>query len=841
MERPQPLPQPRVSGGVQISNTGAESSGLDRGLLRAEQQAEEEASAGRRRAEEEALAVRTLPPEPDIEFQDFVSSTLGYRLPIFGHNLFHNIPSTFAPLDRVPVTPDYLIGPGDELLIRAWGQIDVNYHATVDRTGNIYLPKIGAVSVAGVRYDQINDVLRAAVGRVFKNFDLSVTMGRLRSIQVFVVGQVRRPGSYTVSSLSTLVNALFASGGPSNRGSMRNIELKRGGKTVTTFDLYDLLSRGDKSHDVQLLPGDVIYVAPVGPLVALAGSVNVPAIYELNGHETFGDVLGYAGGLTTTAGGQHAFVDRIDDHDVRKTEEFPLDAAGMKRELHDGDIIRFLHISPRFDNAIILRGNVAVPGRYPWHEGMRVKDLIPTRESLVTEEFWKRQNLLAINPDSTTFQLRGYPQGQQQGQGYPYPQYGTQPYGPQPYGPQPYGPQPYGPQPYGNQPYGNQPYGPQPGYGAGQQQGPGNQPYSGQNQPSYDQSGFPMAQQNYPEDRNRMSKTESERRTEEELKNQVKRSAAEINWEYAVIQRMNPNDLTTHLLPFNLGKAIAGDDTQNLELKPGDVITIFSQSDMQVPIAQQSKFVRLEGEFRSAGVYQAEPGETLRHLITRVGGLTPQAYLYGAEFTRESVREDQQQRLDQYVDDLEKSIERNASGQRNLNTQEAEAEKQSLEGERRLVDKLRALRATGRIVLQLKPNADRLSELPNLVLEDGDRLLVPFRPATVNVIGSVYNTNSFIFRPGKTFGEYLKLAGGATKNGDKGRAFIIRADGTTVSKHGHGGLITNNFDSTRLMAGDTIVVPEKLDKGATLRGFKDWTQIIGQFVIGAAAAKVLFP
>src|ERR1051326_8391508 len=156
-----------------------------------------------------------LPPEPDIEFQDFVSSSLGYHLNIFGQSLFRNVPSTFAPVDRIPVTPDYLIGPGDELLVRAWGQIDVNYRAVVDRTGAIYLPKIGPISVAGVRYDY----LKSAISRVFKNFELDVTLGRLRAVQVFVVGQVRRPGSYTVSSLSTLVNALFASGGPSKRGA----------------------------------------------------------------------------------------------------------------------------------------------------------------------------------------------------------------------------------------------------------------------------------------------------------------------------------------------------------------------------------------------------------------------------------------------------------------------------------------------------------------------------------------------------------------------------------------------------------------------------------------------
>jgi polysaccharide export outer membrane protein len=793
---------PRPSTGVSITNGGMNGPGVsaaDRELLREEQQAQQDAAEGKKRIAEQEAEIRNLPPEPDIEFQYFVAGTLGYPLQIFGHDLFHNMPSTFAPLDRVPVTPDYLIGPGDELVIHAWGQIDLNFRATVDRTGSIYIPKVGAISVAGVRYDQLDEHLRAAISRVFKNFNITATLGRLRSIQVFMVGQVRRPGSYTISSLSTLVNALFASGGVSKRGSMRNIVLKRQGKEITRFDLYDLIARGDKSKDVQLLPGDVIYVPPVGNLVALAGSVNVPGIFELKDHETLDDVLAYAGGLTTTANGQKVFVDRIDEHNNRKTAEFSLDATGLKTPLRDGDIVRFLHISPRFDNAITLRGNVAVPGRYPWHQGMRVKDLIPNREFLITETFWNRQNVLGINQNSTTFespeQQSAVQAAQQQQAAAQQQQAAAQAGRPNPPTPPP--PPPQAPQ-------------------------------------------TPVVPNSQQPDTTGLSRAEAQRVTEEALKNQVRRSAAEINWEYAVIQRMNPDDLTTHLLPFNLGKAIAGDEQQNLVLEPGDIVTIFSQADMQVPIGQQSKFVRLEGEFHSAGVYQVQPGETLRHLIARVGGLTPQAYLYGAEFTRESVREDQQERLDQYVNELDKSIEQGASGQRGLSPDEALAEHQAVEGQRRLVEKLRQLRATGRIVLQLKPDSS-LSELPDLILEDGDRFLVPFRPATVNVIGAVYNTNSFIYKPGQTFGDYLRLSGGATKNGDKGRSFIIRADGTTVSKYGHSSLFFNNFDSTRLMAGDTIVVPEKLDKGVVLRGFKDWTTIISQFVLGAAAAKVLFP
>lgn len=764
--------------GVQITNSPGEQGALERELLREEQHPGEGLEFAK--AETEKHEFLSLPRDPDLEFQDFVASSLGYKLPVFGKNLFRNVPSTFAPLDRVPVTPDYIIGPGDELLIRGWGQIDINYRAVVDRTGAIYIPRIGAVSVAGLRYADLNDALKRDIGRVFKNFDLNVTLGRLRSIQIFVVGQVRQPGAYTISSLSTLVNALFASGGPTNRGSMRQIVLKRQGKEITRFDLYDLIAAGDKSKDAQLLPGDVIYVPPVGNLVALAGSVNVPAIYEVKEGENLRQALAYAGGLTPTADGQKAFVDRIDDRHMRHTEEFELNAEGFKTPLKDGDIVRFMHISPRFDNAVTLRGNVAVPGRYPWHKGMRVKDLIPSREFLVTQEFWKRQNKLAIDPESLTFQSHEDIRANSQKEA-------TAPQAP----------------------------------------ASPNDLFRG-TRPDEDLS-------------SKVGRMEAQRIKEEELKNEVKLSAAEINWEYAVIQRMSPEDLSTRLVPFNLGKAIAGEETQNVELKPGDVVTIFSQNDMQVPTAQQTKFVRLEGEFRTAGVYQVQPGETLRQLIVRAGGLTPQAYLYGAEFTRESVQETQQRRLDEYINELAQSIERNAGAQRSLSGEEAIAERQALEAQRRLLDKLRQLKATGRIVLELKPTANQIDTIPDLPLEDGDRFLVPFRPATVNVIGSVYNSNSFIFSPKKTVADYLRISGGPTRNGDKGHLFIIRADGTTFASPGYSSLFLRSVTEARLMPGDTIVVPEKLDRGVVLRGFKDWTQIISTFVIGAAAAKVLFP
>jgi len=297
------------------------------------------------------------------------------------------------------------------------------------------------------------------------------------------------------------------------------------------------------------------------------------------------------------------------------------------------------------------------------------------------------------------------------------------------------------------------------------------------------------------------------------------------------------------LLPFNLGKAIEGDTGQNLVLQAGDIVTIFSQADIQVPIGQQSKFMHLEGEIRKAGVYQIQQGEALRHLVARVGGFTPQAYLYGAEFTRESTRVDQQQRLDQYVTELDKSAQSTtAAGAFIGDPEAAAAAKAQAAGQRALAERMKGQKATGRIVLELKPNASGVDALPDLVLEDGDRLLIPFRPATVNVIGSVYNSSAFVFKPGKNVADYLRLAGGTRRDGDKGREFVLRADGSTVSRQQHHAFTGRNFSTLRLMPGDTIVVPEKIPHGAAARAaLRDWATILGQLGLAAGGIRAIFP
>jgi len=215
------------------------------------------------------------------EFQKFLFENTGKNLPIFGSEFFANTPSTFAPILNSPVPADYLLGPGDELLIRAWGSIDIDFRATIDRNGTVTIPTVGAVVLGGVKAGEAEDVVRGAIGRLYKGVTLSVNFGQLRAITVYVVGQASRPGTYTVSSLSTLVTALFASGGPNANGSMRRVQVKRAGKVVAELDLYAFIAKGDKSADIKLQDGDAIYIPAAGGYVALTGKVNSPAIYEL--------------------------------------------------------------------------------------------------------------------------------------------------------------------------------------------------------------------------------------------------------------------------------------------------------------------------------------------------------------------------------------------------------------------------------------------------------------------------------------------------------------------------------------------------------------------------------
>ncbi|MEZ2348032.1 SLBB domain-containing protein [Terriglobus sp. RCC_193] len=805
-------------------------------------------------------------PEPPVqlsEFQRLVAASVGKVLPIYGANLFVNTPTTFAPVNRIPVTPDYVIGPGDELLIRMWGQVTLDGHFTVDRSGAIYIPQIGTVHVSGVPFANLTDFLRSQVSRVFHNFDLNVNMGQLRSIQIFVVGEAKQPGSYTVSSLSTLVNAIFASGGPTTAGSMRNIQLKRGKETITTLDLYDLLIKGDKSKDVPLISGDVVYIPPVGPMVALAGTVNQPALYELNHESTVKDVLALGGGLATLARDKNIRLERIRrSDDTRSVQDVSLDATGMSTTLADGDILEIAPIVDRFKDAVTLRGNVADPRRFTWFPGMRVRDLIPDKEALLTRDYWAQRNKLGLpilesNPDVRRY-APDAPATQVNGVGISPPRAALAIASPNA-------------RDSDLNVYGDNLSDPLNGQGS--TQATARQRELNPDNPNFAQSSNTAATGRT--DSNAQNAARTQRGTSSSpanissqssdaplnsasgtsfssavtgtaqrfpVKNSVVLAAPEIDWAYAVIQRLDKTDLTTKLLSFNLGRAVIdGEASQNLELQPGDIVTVFSKADIRVPQSQQTKFVRLQGEFLASGIYSVTPGETLRQLVARSGGLTKDAYLYGSQFTRESTKAVQQRRLAEYADDLDRRVKLAEANSANttLSPQDQLADITALQGARTVAASLHQLSASGRIVLNIRPESSSIDDIPELPLEDGDTFTIPQRPQSVDVYGSVYTQSSFIFDGHKRARDYIRQAGGSTRTGDVSRSYILHADGSIVSRQFSTALFTGGFDSTHIFPGDAIVVPERVDKRPLLRNLVDIATIVGQFGLGIAAINVL--
>jgi protein involved in polysaccharide export with SLBB domain len=673
------------------------------------------------------------------KFQRFVQETTGDLLTIFGSELFQG--TAFAPDTTLPAPANYRVGPGDEIRINVWGSVDYSGSHTVDRSGRIQLPKVGTIAVAGTPVRQLDALLKTSISRVFTNFEVSASLGRLRSIQIYVVGQAQQPGVHTVPGLSTLVNAVFASGGPTANGSMRRIELKRDGRTVSTLDLYDFIALGSKGADLPLQPGDVIVIPPAGPRVAITGAFDQAAIYELKSSgATLNEVLQLSGGVPTLAATRKTLLERIDPAQApaRQVLELALSPQGLLTPLKDGDVITLLPISPGFGNAITLQGTVAQPLRYPFVSGMRVQDLIPERAALITPDYYRRKNLLVQNTAPTNNAAQG-------------------------------------------------------------------------------------------------------------ITDRVSNLADEINWDYAVVERLNKDRLTTELLPFNLRKAVVErDPAHNLLLQAGDVVTVMNHTDVRLSQQQRSRIVRIEGEVAAPGVYQALPGETLPQLIARVGGLTPQAYVFGTELLRESVKTLQQQNLSTLIRQLEGQLQAQTSTPSSPEAAAlaSQAQQQQQARVKMQLDRLKTLKSNGRLALELSPEAKLpATALPGLPLEDGDRIHIPSLPGFVAAAGAVHNENVFIHKAGKTVGDILQSAG-LTEDAEASATFVLRADGTVVSSRGAGGWFSGrNINSLGLMPGDTVVVPAMVDRESrydfVTRSVKDWTQIFSNFGLGIAALKTI--
>jgi protein involved in polysaccharide export with SLBB domain len=681
------------------------------------------------------------------EFQKFISDSTGKILPIYGAEFFANAPSTFAPILNSPVPSEYSLGPGDELLIRGWGSIDIDFRATIDRNGTITIPTIGNVVLAGVKAGEAEAVIRGAVGRLYKGVTVSVNFGQLRAITVYVVGQASRPGTYTVSSLSTLVTALFASGGPNANGSMRRVQVKRMGKVVSELDLYAFIGKGDKSADVKLQDGDTIYIPPAGGYVALVGKVNSPAIYELKtGSDTIESLLDFAGGLPIVADPRRAFLERIDadKNHPRSVDEFALDAQGLKRSLKNGDVLNFNSITPDFSNAVVLRGNVDQAIRASFKSGMRVSDLIPNREYLITRNATKRQNNVVTTGDV-------------------------------------------------------------------------------ERDTTQDEQGIAA---------------------------RIGGLIDEINWDYAVVERVNRADLSVNLIPFNLGNVFANPSgADNVQLQPGDTVTIFSQQDVAVPMDKRRVFVRVEGEVRVPGVYQMAAGDTLQSLLAKAGGPTSNAYLFGTAFYRETVRKEQELNLQKAANRLEKQQQNeqssNIANARAMSGADAQVAVAQREAEAQIakesIARFRRLKPTGRIAFGIEPSERSFARIPQIKLENGDRLVIPSKPAFVHVFGAVSVEASPLWRPNSRVKDYLEMAG-LSSDADVDNAFVMRVDGTVVSNASRG-WFAGSIGGIEVMPGDSIVIPEKFDKETRwtkfTQGTREWAQIFANFGLGAAAIKTL--
>jgi len=414
-------------------------------------------------------------------------------------------------------------------------------------------------------------------------------------------------------------------------------------------------------------------------------------------------------------------LEKIENHRRRGVEDFPLDASGLQRVLKDGDLLRIFPISPQFENAVTLRGNVAQPGRFPWHEGMRVSDLIPSRNFLITREYWNQQNRLAgmAHVDMMT---------------------------------------------------------------------------------------------------------------------DLAENSAEINWDHASIERLDEQDLSTRLISFNLGNAIGNPaSADNQPLKPGDVITIFSRSDLPLAVDKHATFVRVSGEVNAPGVYRVESGDTLRDAVERAGGLTPHSYLYASQLTRVSTRQAEEEELRVSQAQMQKELtSRYAAAPSTPSTSAADQQTQ-LSTQQAVIAQLAAVKPTGRIVLNMKPSASTVADIPNFPLEDGDSFYIPPRLSTVQVAGAVYNENAFRFQPRKHLSAYLNDAGGPTRQGDTRRIFLVRADGTIISRQSHGQFWHTDFESTVLLPGDTIIVPTKLKSPSNfMQQLPFWTQMISQTALTGA-------
>jgi protein involved in polysaccharide export with SLBB domain len=721
----------------------------------------------------------------------------------FGYDLFNALPSTYAPVGDVPVPSQYVVGPGDMIQVQLLGNTQAEHSLEVGRDGTVLFPDLGPIAVAGLTFPQARQTIEQRVAQGMIGTRAVVTIGELRSITVLITGEAAVPGSYTVSALSTITNALFASGGIKEIGSLRNIQLKRRGRLVATLDLYDLLLRGDSTNDVRLMSGDVIFIPPVGPTAGITGEVRRPAIYELKGDSTAADLLYLAGGLLPDADPRTATIERINESRVRVVLDVDLSKpAGRGTTLRSGDLMRIAAVRPQLANAVTVNGNVYRPGPVAWRQGLRIADVLPRPEDLKPnsdlhyvlirrESLDKQVSVVSADLEQAWLQ----PQSDANVQLLPRDQV------------------------YVFNLEGGRELQLRPLIEDLRQQAVAGAPAQMVNV-----GGQVRAPGQYPLE---VGMTVSDLvRAGAGLGEAAYGAQAEIT-RYAVVNGQYRQIAT---IEVNLAAALAGDAAADLVLQPFDYLVV-----KELPQWSDQGTITVGGEVRFPGTYPIKRGETLSSILRRAGGLTDLAFAEGAIFTRESLREREAAQLAMLADRLQgdlASLALQATQSAMPNSQQQPASQALLVGQS-LLDSLREIEPVGRLVI----NLDRIMAAApgshdDVVVKDGDQLLVPGQMQEVTVLGEVQSTTSHLWDPALSRSDYIRMSGGTTQNADKGRIYVVRASGSVVSGESSAWF---RGDHGAIRPGDTIVVPLDAQRMRPLPLWTAVTTIIYNLAISVAA------
>jgi protein involved in polysaccharide export with SLBB domain len=708
----------------------------------------------------------SLPSLQDLYSQYPSSET---RLRRFGSSVFRYGTGNAdeLPMD-LPAGPDYVLGPGDGLILNLWGSTSQRLNRTVDRQGQVALPEAGSITVAGETIAQAQEMIQKALRQQYQEIRVEISLARLRTVRVYVVGDVQRPGAYDISSLSTPMNALYAAGGPTSNGSLRIVRHYRGKDLVREVDLYDFLLRGIRSDIDRLVPGDTVLVPPIGPQVAVSGMVRRPAIYELKGEQGLNEVLDLAGGVLVSAAMRQIRVERIDAHQRHTMVSVQLSEGGSDGEaartltsfhVRDGDRVFVSPILPYNENAVYLQGHVFRPGKYPYHDGITVNELLRSYQDLLPEPDERAEIIRLQAPDfrpvAIAFQLSDVLAGDD----------------------------PILLEPFDViRVFGRYESDPPKVSIRGEVLRPGE---------------YPLAQGMTAAGLVSMA-------------GGFKRSAYREQADLSSYIVQNGEKVLVSNRVIEIGKAVAGERTADVTLKPGDLLGVRQLTGWRDIGAS----VSISGEVVYPGTYGISEGERLSSVVMRAGGFRQTAYPLGAVLERVQVREISEKARLEMIRKIEAANPMTGSGQ---STQEQAANLQLMEQQRQqILSSLRSHPASGRLVIRISPDMGKWRNTPaDIEMRAGDVLLIPKRANFVMVSGQVYNAIAISFAPGRDAGWYLRQAGGPTQSANKKGIFILRADGSVVSGGGSlGGLWKGSVLNTRLRPGDSIVVPEKISGGS---------------------------